>query len=122
MIDSLQIIRYFLTEETAGERMIAIAAQRDRSPILDGHHHATGVGAIMRANRSHGFKFLKHSDILTGGLSEGYLFLCAISTKETRSGSRETSASASPSGSLTTSATGLLRIDRALLAGLAKPR
>src|SRR5262249_27561371 len=50
MIDAVEVARDFLTQETAREGMVRIAAQLGRPAVFDRDEHAAGARAIVRAD------------------------------------------------------------------------
>src|SRR5205814_5857600 len=62
VIDAFEVVGDLLTEEAAGERMVAVAAELDGSAGrgIDGDDHPAGVGAIVRADGLNGPEFAAH--------------------------------------------------------------
>ena len=55
VIGALEVFRDFGAQKSLGERMVAIAGDFDRPPVLDRHQHRAGVGTIMRADSADDF-------------------------------------------------------------------
>jgi hypothetical protein len=62
VVDAVEVVRDFLTQEAAREGMILVAPQIDRSTRLaiDGDNEATGVRAIVRTDRLHNCQLSTH--------------------------------------------------------------
>ncbi len=58
MVNSFQVARHFLAEESIRERMVRVAAQPGCPPILHRHEHAARVGTVVRADDTHRFRFV----------------------------------------------------------------
>ncbi|MNO48279.1 hypothetical protein D3C76_386120 [compost metagenome] len=52
VIGTLEIARHLGTERSPGGRMLRVATHFGGDPVLHGHQHRAGVGAIMRASRA----------------------------------------------------------------------
>ena len=55
VIGALEVFRDFGAQKSLGERMVAIAGDFDRPPVLDRHQHRAGIGTIVRADGADDF-------------------------------------------------------------------
>ena len=53
MVDMVQVRPDLGTQPAAGYRVLRVASEADGLPVADLGHHATGVGAVMRARPTH---------------------------------------------------------------------
>jgi hypothetical protein len=62
MVNTIKVVRDFLAEKSACERVIFVATQLNRTTLrIDTDYHSACVGTVVRTNRFYRRQFSAHS-------------------------------------------------------------